>query len=162
MLRPAILYKEELEQAIKPFYYTEDMFYFNGCTEFSPINIVNNTDNGQYQFAVIDSKYKVIGYIGFYISKYHSCANRVGVFSFDRHSIVMGRDMYRLFNTLIEKLHRVEFTVIEGNPAIKHYDKFFNKYKDIGRRIKMRDVTKDFDGNYRSEYLYEFINNNII
>lgn len=158
MLKPAICYKEQLEDALKSYYYTEDMFYFNGCTDSSPLNIAENTDDGKYQFVVVDSNNKLIGYIGFYVDKYLSSARGFGVFSFDRGNPIMGLDTYKLIKKLIGKLHRVEFVAIEGNPAIRAYDKFLKKYQDIGRRIKLTDETRDIDGNYRDEYIYEFVN----
>ena len=158
MLKPAICYKEQLENALKPYYYTEDMCYFIGCNASRLLKIDDNTEKGQYQFAVTNKDDKLIGYIGFYCNHYRREAYSFGAFSFDRGNPIMGRDMYKLIETLIKKLHRVEFRAVEGNPAIKGYDKLLNKHTDIGRKIILRDETKDNDGNYRNGYIYEFVN----
>ena len=131
MLKPAICYKEQLENALKPYYYTEDMFYFNGCVESSLVSIDDNTENGHYQFVVVDRNDKLIGYIGFWVNKYCSSAKGFGAFSFDRGNPIMGLDTYKLIKNLIGKLHRVEFVAIEGNPAIRVYDRFLKKYQTL-------------------------------
>lgn len=158
MLRPAICYKEQIEDALKKYFYTDDMMFYIGSTDSYLIEISNNSENGKYQYAVIGNYGKPIGYIAYYLDRYSSCAYGFGAFSFDRGNPIMGKDLYELLEKLVNTLHRVEFRAIEGNPAIKGYDKFLEKHSDIGKKHILTDVFKDADGKYHDDYIYEFVN----
>ena len=157
MLKPAICYKEEIENALKEYFYTDDMMYYIGYTHDELIKIDDKQSNGKYQFAVVNDN-KLIGYIGIYIDKYSSAVTGVNAFSFDRGNYIMGAELYTLLYHLIRHFHRVEFCAIEGNPAIKGYDEFLNDHLDMGNKITLRDVFKDIKGKYHNRYIYEFIN----
>lgn len=158
MLKPAICYKSEIENAIKQFYYTDDMMYYTGSNNsFSP-EIPAESNDGYYHYAVTDADGRLIGYITYHVDRYSSCAYGFGAFSFDRGNIIMGRELFRLFESLINTLHRVEFRAVEGNPAIKHYDRFLQLHADIGKKHILTDAFKDVNGNYRDDYIYEFVN----
>lgn len=158
MLKPAILYKERLNEAIKPYFYTEDMFYYNGCIDSAPIEVADDTEQSRFQFAIVNKDDDLLGYIGFIWNCFHSSASRFGAISFDRGNPIVVRDMLRLVETLIKKVHRVEFASVEGCPAIKGYEKFLERHSDIGRRIKFCDSVRDLDGKFRGLYVYEFVN----
>lgn len=158
MLKPAICHKDEIENALKEYFYTNDMMYYCGGTGSHLLTIADDGEDGHYQYAVIGKEKNLIGYIAYMLDRYSSCAYSFGAFSFDRGNPVMGKDLYDLLERLVNTLHRVEFRAVSGNPATKGYDKFLKKHSDVGKKHILKDVFKDADGNYHDEYIYEFVN----
>lgn len=158
MLRPAICYKEQIENEFKKYFYTNDMMFYTGSVDSYFSEISEDGENGKYQYAVVGSSEELIGYISYTLDRYSSCAYNFGAFSFDRGNPIMGKEMYDLLEKLIDTTHRVEFRAIEGNPAIKGYDAFLNKHSDIGKKHVFTDVFKDANGKYHNDYIYEFVN----
>lgn len=158
MLKPAICYKAEIEAAMAEYFYTDDMRYYMCCNDSYVLDIRDEGKEGHYQYAVIGEKGNLIGYIGYMIDYYSSGAYSIGAFSFDRGNPVMGKELFTLIERLISQLHRVEFRAVEGNPAIRGYDRFLERHKEIGKKIILKDVFKDTSGKYHDTYIYEFIN----
>lgn len=158
MLKPAICYKTELEDALKQYFYTDDMMYYTGSNDNYSLEISNSCENGRYQWVVINEDESLIGYIGYHVDRYSSCVYNLSTFSFIRGNPIMGKELYNLLNDLIQKYHRVEFRAISENPAIKGYDKFLESHNDIGRKYIFKDTFKDASGKYHDDYIYEFIN----
>ncbi len=157
MLKPAICYKAELEKALMEYFYTDDMMFYQGCVDSYLIKINDKGESGHYQYAVVGSGNKLIGYIGYMIDYYSSCAYSFGAFSFDRGNPIMGKELFGLLEDLVKKYHRVEFRAVSGNPAVKGYDKFLKCHKDIGLKHVFRDKFRDSQGKYHDVYLYEFV-----
>lgn len=160
MLKPAICYKEQIENALKEYFYTDDMMFYIGGVENYLLTVGDSGENGKYQYAVVGEENKLIGYIGYSIDRYSSCAYNFGAFSFDRGNPIMGKELFDLTENLVNSMHRVEFRAISGNPAIKKYDKLLERHSDIGRKHILLDVFKDASGNYHDVHIYEFINYN--
>lgn len=158
MLKPAICFKEEIENALKEYFYTNDMMYYIGGTDSYLISIADNGKDGRYQYAVVGNRNNLIGYIDYTLDRYSSCAYNFGAFSFNRENPIMGKELYDLLEQLVTNLHRVEFRAISGNPAIKGYDNFLKRHLDIGKKYILSDVFKDTNGKYHDNYIYEFIN----
>jgi hypothetical protein len=159
MLVPAILFKDKILEEFKKYYYTEDMMYeTGGLTNWLP-DIQEETESGRFQYAIVDSKQKLLGYLDYHIDWYSSCASRFGLISFDRGNPTVGRDLYSELNKLINdyKLHRIEWRMIGGNPVEKHYDKFCEKYN--GTKHVLKDAIKDKFGKYHNDVIYEIICN---
>lgn len=157
MLVPAIIKKNEILEAFKNYYYTEDMMYeTGGLTNWLP-NIQEETESGRFQYAIVNLDGKLLGYLDYHIDWYSSCASRFGLISFDRGNLIVGRDLYSELNKLIYeyKLHRIEWRMIGGNPVEKHYDKFCEKYN--GTKHILKDAIKDKFGNYHNDIIYEII-----
>ena len=161
MLKPAICYKEQIENALKEYFYSDDMMYYIGGLDSYPIYIEDKGEYGRYQYAVVGNDNKLIGYIAYRLDRYSSCAYNFGAFSFDRGNPIMGKELYNILEKLVNTVHRVEFRAISGNPAIKGYNKFLEKHLDIGIKHVLNDVFKDSNGNYHDDYIYEFVNPSI-
>ena len=59
MLVPAIIKKNEILEAFKNYYYTEDMMYeTGGLTNWLP-NIQEETESGRFQYAIVNSDGKL-------------------------------------------------------------------------------------------------------
>ena len=158
MLKPAICYKAEIENALKEYFYTDDMMFYQGCVNSYLIEVSEKGKDGHFQYAVIGDGDKLIGYIAYTIDYYSSCAYNFGAFSFERGNPVMGRELFSILENLVNRMHRVEFRAISGNPAIKGYDKFLERHKGIGEKHIFRDEFRDAHGKYHDVYLYDFVN----
>ena len=158
MLKPAILFKKEIENNFKNYFYTDDMMYETGCFENWIPNISEEDNEGSYQFAIVNSEDKVIGYLGYNINWYNSCASRFGLISFDRGNPLIGKDLYNELDKLINeyKLHRIEWRMVGGNPAERGYDRFCKKYN--GTKHILTDAIRDKYGKYHNDIIYEIIN----
>ena len=153
MLKPAILYKVEIEKLFAEKLYTEDFFYYVGYPQWFRLPEIKDGEN-LYQWAILDGE-KVIGYLGYRIDMYTDNVYSFGLFSFDKGNIKLARDVYNKLTELINKHHRVEWRAIQGNPAIRGYTRFCKKYN--GCILTYRDSVKDIDGNYRNEYVFEVV-----
>ena len=100
-------------------------------------------------------KNRVIGYLSYYIDNHTDCAYRFGLYSFDRGNPIIGLDLFRKMEELVKRYHRVEWRVIQGNPVIRHYDKFCEKHH--GYKTILHDVTKGLGGEWLDAYCYEII-----
>lgn len=159
MLIPAIIKKNEILEAFKRYYYSDDMMYETGSLNNWLPNIQEETETGKYQYAIVDSKDNLIGYLDYHVDWYNSCACGFGLISFDRGNPIVGKDLYNELNKLINdyKLHRIEWRMVGGNPIEKSYDKFCSKHK--GTKHILKDVIKDKHGKYHNDIIYEIINN---
>lgn len=153
MLKPAILYKAEIEKFFAEKLYTEDFFYYVGYPQWFRLPEIKDEENF-YQWAILDGE-KVIGYLGYRIDMYTDNVYSFGLLSFDKGNIKLARDVYNKLTELINKHHRVEWRAIQGNPAIRGYTRFCKKYN--GFILTYRDAVKDIDGNYRNEYVFEVV-----
>lgn len=161
MLKPAILYKKEIEEELKKYFYTDEMMFYQGYTVNKLIEVEESGDFGNFQYAVVGSCCDLIGYISYRVDYYSKCAYNFGAFSFVEGNPIFGKDLYGILESMIENMHKTTFTAISGNPAVRGYDKFLKKHNDIGTKHILKDDFKDTSGIYHDRYVYEFINNKI-
>lgn len=157
MLKPAILYKEAIQRAMRAYYYTDDMMYESGSLSNWTPDIQEEPESGRFQYAIVDSNGRLVGYLDYFIDWYSSCASRFGLMSFDRGNITVGRDLSAELNKLLNeyKLHRIEWRMIGGNPVERSYDRFCNKHN--GTKHVLKDAIKDKYGKYHDDIIYEII-----
>ena len=157
MLKPACLYKDEIQRKSQEMFYTEDYALYQGYPEWNRINVEDNPGTNLYQFASMDSDEKLIGFISFNYNSHHSCADKFGIVSFDKGNPIFIRDLYKCLDMIINqfKCHRMEWWVVDTNPVKRHYDKFCKKHD--GTIHRFRDVFKDQTGKYHDSYTYEII-----
>lgn len=157
MLIPAILRADEIQEEIKKFFYTDDMMYeAGGMYNWIP-DIEEESEDGCFQFAIVDSGDKLLGYLTYKIDWYSSCASQFGIISFDRGNPIVGKDLYTELQKMINDyhLHRIEWRMVGGNPVEKSYDKFCNKYN--GTKHVLKDAFKDKYGEYHDNIIYEIL-----
>lgn len=154
MLVPAILYKEEIIENMRKYFYTNDMLYETGCMENWIPNIVDCPDESTFQFAIIHNDI-LIGYLGYVVDWYVSKAYNFGLFSFDRGNPIVGKDVFNKLEELVNRFHRVEWRMVGGNPAERGYDNFLKRHN--GNKHVLKDAIRDRDGNYRDDIIYEII-----
>ena len=183
MLKPAYLYKEELEKKFAAVMYDDDYFLYMGYAHGHELPKIEPKDN-VYQWAIIskgqksiisqselrpdtnnynhilnreikDTQDKVIGYFAYVYQPEADTVMNFGLYSFDRGNPTIGKDVFTKMKELVEKHRRIEWRVIGGNPVIRHYDKFC--YMNGGRRVTLHNVIKDPNGIYRDEHIYEIV-----
>ena len=90
MIVPAVTHKSEVEEQFKTKYYSTDMFYYIGAFESYLLNIADDTEQGRYDWVVMDDHDKVIGYIGYHIDWYNSTVHNFGMICFDDGNPMFG------------------------------------------------------------------------
>lgn len=155
MLKPAILYKDKIIKNMQEYFYTDDMMFETGCMCNWTPNISDCPDEKTFQFAIVNSDDKLIGYLAYNVDWYISKAYNFGLFSFDRANPLVGKEVFNKLEELVDKLHRVEWRAIGGNPACRGYDSFIKRHN--GSKHILKDAIKDKDGNYRDSIIYEIV-----
>jgi hypothetical protein len=154
MLIPAICYKDEIERLFARDIYTDRYFYYAGyahCNE--PPTISPKEYN--YQYAIVTSTDKVIGYLAYRVDISSDCVYNFGLYSFDRGNPLIGKDLFEKMEELVNQHHRVEWRMIGGNPVQRHYDRFCVKHH--GHKVILHDTCKDSRGKWHDEHIYEIV-----
>ena len=81
MLKPAVLYKEEIQTKMLEYNYTEDMMYYSGHLGNALPSIEADTNGKLYQYAIVNDG-KLIGYFTYQVDWYNSCVYNFGLYSF--------------------------------------------------------------------------------
>ena len=153
MLEPAIIHKDALRSLFAAQVYTEDYFFYIGYPH--AFEIPNfEIEESIYRWAIVD-KAKVIGYFSYRVNPTTDCVDQFGLYSFDRGNPIIGISVFGKLEELVKQFHRIEWRVISGNPVVRHYDKFCAKHG--GNKVILHDATKDLNGSYRDEYIYEIV-----
>ena len=154
MLKPAILFKDELERKFKEQIYTNDFFLYagyDGCAYIPEIKM----EDFSYQYAIVDGD-NVIGYFSYSLNTCSDTINNFGLYSFDRGNAIIGKDLLRKMKELVKAHHRIEWRMIGGNPIKRHYDRFCKRCG--GNIVKLHEVVRTPSGDYVDEYIYEIVN----
>lgn len=155
MLKPAILYKEEIKRNMQEQLYTSDMFYISGALYNWVPDIPDCPERGCYQYAIVNNDNKLIGLLCYNVDFYASTVWDFGLFSFDKGNLLLGRDLFAKLEELVNKFHRVEWQAVSGNPACRGYDRFIRRHN--GNKHILKDRIKDVDGNYHDSLIYEIV-----
>lgn len=153
MLKPAYLYKDELEKKFAEVMYDDDYFLYMGYAHGHGLPKIGTFDN-EYQWAIV-SKEKVIGWFAYRVQPETDTVFDFGLYSFNRGNPIIGKDVFCKMKELVKKHRRLEWRVIGGNPVIRHYDKFC--CLNGGKRVTLHKVVKDTNGFYRDEHIYEIV-----
>ncbi len=157
MIVPAATRKTDVLEKFRTLLYTQEMFLLSGG-ESGWIPVVDDFPvPGRFQYAVVDSKNNVVGYIEFQIDWYASCARNFAIVSFDKNGLT-GLNAARQIKKLLQsfKLHRVEWRMVGGNAIEGKYDKICKKYG--GAKHVLKDAIRDKYGAYHDDVIYEIIN----
>ena len=154
MLKPTVLYKEELERKFAEQLYTEDYYLYTGYGHCNSLPSIKAEDN-VYQYAIISGSGSVIGYFSYDVDPQNDCAKNFGYYSFDKGNITVAKDVFGKMEELVANFRRVEWRMIGGNRVEKHYDKFC--FSHGGSKVVLHDVCKDAYGRYRDVCIYEIV-----
>ena len=154
MLKPAIIYRDEIQRKMQEYFYTEDMMLECGDILGNWTPRIEETEDGTEQWAVLDGD-NVIGFLTYHINWYSGNVSRFGMMSFERNNIVFGADIGKKVIELIKRFRRVEWRMVGGNPVERHYDKFCQRFG--GTKHILKNAIRDREGNYRDDVIYEII-----
>lgn len=162
MLKPAILYKDELQELyINTWYDERYKFYYTQSFRDSLVIADSNWNN--IEFASIDKNNKVTGFIGCRISRGINAVTNIGIINFDLDSknITFAKDVFSCIHKLLFEFNfnKINTTVIIGNPIEKSYDRL---YLNHGGRIvgTYEEEFKLSDGKYYDVKVYELLKRN--
>lgn len=158
MIKPAILYKEELSKAFNQKLYTQEYLWYEGGIDNYEHEIKEEQD--KFQYAIIDND-QVIGFISFRVDWYCSCVFNFGLINFSGQPSMAIFSAIREVIKMIEgfNLHRIDFRCVSGNPAEKRYCKIVQRFELTYRirLVRFFDNIKDRQGKYHDTIMYELI-----
>jgi len=157
MLDLALNHEEELALKLRNTWYKEKYKFFAFSNYYETYELSKDTRD-LHQYVSLDSKGEVIGFVEYSIDRsFNSVTNFALVnFSGKENNITFGVDTLVAVREIFEKFNfrKMNFEVIIGNPAERHYDRIINKYGGRIVGIKLADI-KLFDGSYYDTKLYE-------
>lgn len=124
MLKPAQLYKEELNKKILEKWYTDDLAYYTGWHGESIADLPDNNAT-RHDFVSVDHG-NVIGYISYNIDYVSLSARDWGAINFDKGNLTFAKDLFQAIEDVFYKynMHRMEWCCIADNPIIHSYRTF--------------------------------------
>lgn len=153
MLKPAVLYKDEIEREFAQWLYTDELFYYIGYAHANVPPTIEPSDN-VYQYAIVNGN-NLIGYFSYMIQPETDCVYNFGWYSFDPGNTTVVTDVLRKMEELIKDYRRIEWKMVGGNKVEKYYKQFCKKHN--GNYVVLHDVGKDVHGQYRDELIFEIV-----
>ena len=156
MLKPAILYKEEIVRKLQESFYTDDMLYVTGSIGTWIPQISECPDQYTFQYAIVNDSDKLIGYMAYNVNWYDSKVYNFGLFSFDKGNVIVGKEVFEKMEELVNNFHSIYWRAVSTNPACRSYDHFVERHG--GTKHILKDYHKDKQGNYYDDIIYEIVN----
>lgn len=163
MLKPAVLYKEELEKKFKEVFYDLKYQYF---THGAMNNVPDIPDNNEkfHCFASVDENDNVIGYVSYGVDWEAMTTVGFGAISFvPGGSVIYAYDLRKAIDDIFMKFNfnRIEWWAYADNPAIRGYDAFIKRYG--GSRVGyLHQNVKLLDGKVHDSIIYEILRENYL
>lgn len=160
MLEPAIKYKDKIEEKLIETWYDSAYQYYYDYMPMLP-DFPKHPDN-QRQFASVDSKGNVLGYLSYDINSRINRACNFGIISFDRGNPIFIRDCRQMIADVFFKFHMtgMEWFCFADNPAAKLYDKFIVKYG--GTKVgTLHNAAMAGDGKIHDIFIYEIVKSDL-
>lgn len=157
MLKPAQLYREELNKVCTAQWYDLRNMYYHSSVVMSEYNIPDSTEYGHY-FVSVDKDDNVIGYLAYCTDHSARRVYNMGLISFDKGNLEFIRDIYQAFKNIFEvyHMHSMEWFCYADNPAIKGYRRLVKKYH--GRECGyFRDESVLLDGKFHDSVKFEIL-----
>lgn len=156
MLKPAIKYKDQLEKLQGEIWFSDKYKYWNSSAYYESIQVDDSTWCKHQFVSVVNDE--VIGYIEYNILRVEHNVTSLSIINFSNNKVVFGKDLRRALKDIFEvyKFHKINFSVIIGNPIEQSYDKMIQKY---GGRIVgvFKQDAKLIDGQYYDRKFYEIL-----
>lgn len=157
MLKPAQLYKEELQKKNVQTWYDHRYMYYHSGTGAHDISFADNNCE-KHQFASVDKDNNVIGYISYKIDWCALNADSFGIISYDMGNVEFAKDCYKAVRDLFEKyrMNRIGWFAFADNPAVRGYKNFIKKHG--GRECAyLRQISKLADGKLHDVVEFEIL-----
>ena len=157
MIKPAVLYEEELTKKLRETWYDEKYKYYHFGNFFTDFDIVKDTFNN-HQFVSVDKNNNILGYFSYSVDRVAYNANEFGIVAFEDYSLTFGKDLHQVFDDIFMKynFNKVTFFCVVGNPIMPYYIKKINKLG--GRYIgEYKNHVKLMDGKIYDVALFELL-----
>lgn len=145
MLRPAQLYKEQLDKKNIESWYKQENIYWHGGTAEYAIDLPDNNGNC-HCFVSVDKNDNVIGWISYNVDWVSMSSDGWGIISFEKGNMEFVKDLYQAICDCFEVYHlnRISWNCYADNPAIRGYRNFIKKHGGrecayFRQYIKLRD-----------------------
>ena len=162
MLKPAILFKSQLEEEFRKLYYSKSMFYYSGDVENCLPKIVDEnrgTYGTKYQWAVLDDDgHTLLGFIQYFIDWTIGSVMGFGLISFrEGHRAIVALEMLTIFKQFLHnpKLHRIEFRCVADNHVAELYKKTIEHYCKESYCYELHNRVFDGCGRLHNSYILE-------
>lgn len=155
MLKPAILFKSELENIFTEIIYSEDYLYYSGYAHEHNVPKIT-LEYGAYQYAIIEND-TIIGFLAYRIDATTDSVYNFGLISFQKGNITLVSDALHHFKKLVAEHNRIEWRCVEGNPVSHLYDRICKRFG--GSRFTLHQVSKNLKGEIVDSYIYEILKN---
>lgn len=131
--------------------------YWNGGAGDSQISLPDNNYD-VHHFVSVDGNDNVIGYICYNVDWNALSADRFGMISFNKNSVVFAKDVYQAVCDIFEKYHlnRMSWVSFEDNPAIRGYRNFIKKHGGV-ECAHYRQVARLQDGKLHDSVSFEIL-----
>ena len=104
MLKPAQLYKEEVNKKYIETWYDPEYMYYSGWFGNGSLNIPDDNYESRH-FVSVDNDGNILGYISYSVSFVTMSADRFGAISFDKGNMLFTKDFYKTIYDIFEKYH---------------------------------------------------------
>ena len=132
MIKPAILYEQQLKEKIAETWYDPDYMYYYDTTPGIP-DIADKPDN-QYQFVSVDEKGEVVGFFSYWVYEPSKRAMNFGLMAFKKHNRTFMKDAVQMFKDMFEKfgIESAEWRCYANNTeAAKLYRHIIKEYGGV-------------------------------
>ncbi|MDR1549057.1 MAG: hypothetical protein LBT06_10780 [Hungatella sp.] len=157
MIDLALNHEEDVVQKLKSTWFKEKYKFYSFADYYDIIELEKSTWK-EHQLVSLNSNGEVIGFISYNIDRSCNSVTNFALVNFSgkENNITFGVDTLVAVREIFEKFkfRKMNFEVIIGNPAERHYDRIINKYGGRIVGIKLEDI-KLFDGSYYDTKLYE-------
>jgi hypothetical protein len=156
MLKPAILYAAQIQELYRKVWFEEKYKYYNYNSYWHTFQVEDNSRDW-HEFVSIDEDGNMIGYIHYWVDRVTLNCARFGAINFTDNPL-FGKDLLQAICDIFERFnfHKLQFSVVIGNPVEKTYDRLCAKY---GGRVLCieKDETKLEDNKYYDVKRYEIL-----
>ena len=156
MLKPAILYAEQIQKLYKTTWFDPKYRYYNYNTYWQSFTVEDKTRDW-HEFVSVSADGEIIGYISYFVERDTLNCRNFGIINFTDNPL-FGRDVLQAIKDIFERFnfHKLHFGVVIGNPIEPTYDRLCAKY---GGRILCieREETKLEDNKYYDVKRYEIM-----
>jgi len=156
VLKPAILYADELLSKMKQTWY--DPKYFSYYSEEMYLPDLGGDPKGRRDFVSVDDNDNVIGYFSYQIDRRINGAYNFGIMSFNMGNPTFVQDIRQGVDEIFTKYHlnRMDWMCYASNPALRGYRKFIKRHG--GREVgKLTQAAMTADGILQDVYLFEIM-----
>ncbi len=132
MIKPAILFENQLRLRIAETWYDPDYMYYYDTTPGIP-DIADKPDN-QYQFVSVDEKGEVVGFFSYWVYEPSKRAMNFGLMAFKKHNRTFMKDAVQMFKDMFEKfgIESAEWRCYANNTeAVKLYRHIIKEYGGV-------------------------------